>query len=69
MLSVGFTYFCKFRGASIKDVYTPGGGGVCQKCTIVDKGEGGGTELCTYTFFKLFITETTQKCSLELWNR
>ena len=44
-------------GASIKDVHMPGGGGVCQKCTFLDKGEGGGFRIVYVHIFKVW-----QKC-------
>ena len=40
------------KGASIKDVHTPGGRGVCQKCTKSVQGGGVFFELCMYTFLK-----------------
>ena len=37
-------------GASLKDVHMPGGGECLPKVYVFDKGEGGVSELCTYTF-------------------
>ena len=43
---------------SVKDIHTPGGGGVCPKRTIVDKGKGGGLPNCVRTLFQDIHYET-----------
>ena len=65
-----------YKGASIKDVHTPGGRGVFAKSVRkVYKGGGGVFELCTYTFLKtradqiFFVRWVISKSVLIFWNR
>ena len=57
------------RGHPLKTYIRQREDGFYTKFTIVDKGERGGPEFCTYTYFKTFIAEITHKSSLQFWNR